>query len=91
MSDLLTKFAIEYAQKTGCDAAQATQASFVIATLLADIVGRKDIGNYFSKRASDMEGKGDGKSMMPFSEGTLSHPSNLIDTSNHNKDNWGWY
>lgn len=63
----LTQIALTYAQATGCDAATAAQAAFVAATLLADMVGRRDIGDYFSQRASDMEPITTGEPMLPFS------------------------
>lgn len=62
----LSAFAYKYAEATGCDMATAEQATFVAATLLADMVGRRDIGDYFSGRASEMESKKDGTIAVPF-------------------------
>lgn len=57
----LESIALQYAIETGCDEATAMQAAFVAATLLADMAGRKDIGDYFSKRATEMEAEKTGE------------------------------
>ncbi len=98
MIDLFHRFAIEYAKETGCDKATAQQASFVAAALIADLMGKKEIGDYFSRRASDMELKRNGETFISFN---FKNDIDLNDTSyivtaneqfkNINKWRDGWY
>ena len=53
--DMFHKLAEAYAVETGCNLATAQQAAFVAAAAFADVVGRKDIGDYFLSRAAEME------------------------------------
>jgi len=98
MTDLFHRFAIEYAKETGCDKATAKQASFVAATLIADLMGKKEIGNYFSRRASEMELKKDGETFILFNSKNdidLNDISYIVPANeqfkNINKWRDGWY
>lgn len=42
---------------TGYTGAHLTQATLVASALLADAVGRKDIGDHFFERAKSLEGR----------------------------------
>ncbi len=55
MNDIFAKFAEGYAKEIGCDSASAHQAAFVAAALFADAVGHKDLGDYFTNRAIELE------------------------------------
>ena len=60
-TEIFAELAVMYAKETVCDKAEAQQATFVAATLLADMFGKKEIGDYFSKRASEMENEKTGE------------------------------
>jgi len=97
MTNLFHKFAVEYARETGCDKATAQQASFVAATLLADLAGKKEIGDYFSQRAVDMEFKKNGETFILFNPENIDlNDTTEIITANEqfkNINKWrdGWY
>lgn len=48
----LTELAKAIHEATGYEGKELEQATFVAATIFADAVGRKDIGNYFANRAA---------------------------------------
>ena len=79
----LSHIAAEYQTLSGCDDATAQQAAFVAATLLADMVGHRDIGDYFAERAEKVQ------ESIEFSG--FKTESDLIDTSYRREENWGWY
>jgi hypothetical protein len=58
-------FAVAYAKRTGCDRAKAQQASFALATALADFLKVNDAGDYFSKRALEMDDVMTGETWQP--------------------------
>jgi len=56
---MFDKFVIEYAKETGCDKKTAMQATFVFASLLSHFLGKDEISDYFSSRATEMESEKD--------------------------------
>lgn len=79
----LNKIAQGYYQLTNCDEAQAKQVAFVAAALLSDMVNRKDLGDYFTNRATDMEKEGEKK--------IVRSNVSCVNSSYTNRENWGWY
>lgn len=78
----LQTIAVAYQDATGCSDADAIEAAFVAAGLLADLVGDKKTGDYFWKHAREQG---------PHVSGAASYKTELVDTSYSDSKNWGWY
>lgn len=78
----LQSIAAAYQDATACSDADAIEAAFVAAGLLADMVGDKQAGDYFFQRAREQADHISGAT-------TINHQ--LIDTSYYKQENFGHY